>query len=171
MNKNPLNTGLEKVIFILEDENDAAVRQEISLALVNLGHDGVRSECLEACAFMPAAGMPELPENSGFMLFITDSPAVFKSLLEAGMCAAAWVHERPLASSGQSGQDFPGAQYLLEEPGYIDTDSYIKIYERLKGLPWTILETTRCMVRELESADAPGVLALYDDEALRYVEE
>ena len=86
------------------------------------------------------------------------------------MPAAAWVHEKPREEPAGRGEDFAGAAYLVEEPRYIDTDSFIKIYERLKGLPWTILETKRCIVRELEEADAPDVLALYDEAALGFVE-
>ncbi len=170
MNRTPVNTRPEKVFFIYEDASDTAVQKEIGLAVWNLEHDGVRAAGIAADEFMPGAGTLKLPENSGSMLFITDSPLLFKYLLEAGMPAAAWVHEKPREESAVSTEDFAGAAYLLEEPGYIDTDSYIKIYERLKGLPWTILETKRCIVRELEEADAPDVLALYDETARGFVE-
>ena len=170
MNRTPVNTRLEKVFFIYEDASDTAVQKEIGLAVWNLEHDGVKAEGIAAEKFMPDPGALKLPENGGSMLFITDSPVLFKYLLKAGMPAAAWVHEKPQEEPAGRGEDFAGAAYIVEEPGYIDTDSYIKIYERLKGLPWTILETDRCIVRELEEADAPDVLALYDEAALGFVE-
>ena len=100
----------------------------------------------------------------GEALFVTDSARILELLQDKGLCAAALRH------AGSRDEDFRKAAYLLEDPWEIDADSYQKIYERLKGLPWTILATDRCVVRELVPEDAPALLALYDAEALRYTE-
>ena len=56
------------------------------------------------------------------------------------------------------------------EPQWVDRDSIVKIWQRQRHLPWTILETQRCVVREFVPGDLDAIYELYDEEALRYLE-
>ncbi len=49
-------------------------------------------------------------------------------------------------------------------------DSYVKIYEREAGLPWTILRTPRLLVREFTEDDLDSIYSLYDEQAGRFLE-
>ena len=46
-----------------------------------------------------------------------------------------------------------------------------KVYERAHNLPWTILETKRCVIRELSMEDLPALFELYaHPEVTRFME-
>ena len=104
------------------------------------------------------------PEAAREMLFLCGSGQTLRGLREKGLCAAGYSHAE------NAGESFSGAPYVLQEPDLVDRDSYCKIYEREAGLPWTILETDRCLVREFTAEDLDGIYALYDDEARRFLE-
>ena len=104
------------------------------------------------------------PDAAREMLFLCGSGQTLRGLREKGLCAAGYSHAE------NAGESFSGAPYVLQEPDLVDRDSYCKIYEREAGLPWTILETDRCLVREFTAEDLDGIYALYDDEARRFLE-
>ena len=82
-------------------------------------------------------------------------------LRSSGLPAAGYLH------AGRNGESFKGAAYLVERPQDIDRDSYQKIYERAAGLPWTIAETARCLIREMTVDDVESLYPLYEDEQAR----
>ena len=41
-----------------------------------------------------------------------------------------------------------------------------KVYRRLKGLPWDILETKRCLIRETVPEDVDSFYEIYSDPAI-----
>ncbi len=91
-------------------------------------------------------------------LWLTDSGAFYEQLYAAGKPVIGFY--RDLAHMDEQ---FPHSPYVLTEPEWVDADSYEKIYERLKNLPWTILVTKRCIVRELTEEDVPALYKLYAD--------
>ena len=98
------------------------------------------------------------------VLFLCDDGALLRQLRESGLYAAGYLHP------GNAGEKFPGADYIIQEPDLVDLDSYVKIYEREAGLPWTILRTPRLLVREFTEDDLDSIYALYDDQAGRFLE-
>lgn len=74
------------------------------------------------------------------------------------------------ANADNAGEHFSGVPYIVQEPDLVDPDSYIKIYQRAAGLPWTILRTEHCLVREFTLDDLDGIYSLYDDQARRFLE-
>lgn len=109
---------------------------------------------------------PRLPEGVGpeDVLFLCDDGSLLRQLRESGLYAAGYLH------SGNAGEKFPGAEYIIQEPDLVDPDSYVKIYEREAGLPWTILRTPRLLVREFTEDDLDSIYALYDEQAGRFLE-
>lgn len=62
------------------------------------------------------------------------------------------------------GQELLQAPYVvlgLDEVTYLDL---CRIYQRWHGIPWEILETERCYVRELCMDDLPSLRTMYDKE-------
>jgi RimJ/RimL family protein N-acetyltransferase len=57
--------------------------------------------------------------------------------------------------------DFSGISYLVENPEEIDDEDYYRIWQRLKKLPWDILETERCKVRETTVEDVDSFYEIY----------
>ena len=95
-------------------------------------------------------------------LFVTDSPSDLYHLKQEGMYVAAWLH-------GQNGQeDLSGAAYAVMDIEEIDWEALERIYLRLAGKPWTVMETGRCMVREMTVED---VEAFYMEDLFPEIEE
>ena len=97
-------------------------------------------------------------------LFIADSERLLRQLAEAGAAFCAYSH------GGNSGEDLSAAEYILMEPQWVDEDSLEKIWQRQRNIPWTILETERCVVREFVPEDTDALYELYDEEARRFLE-
>ena len=118
-------------------------------------------------------------------LFIADSARLLRQLAEAGKAFCAYSHSGNSGSqsgnsgsqigksgshSGNSGEDLSAAEYILMEPQWVDRDSLVKIWQRQRNIPWTILETERCIVREFVPEDIDALYDLYDEEARRFLE-
>ncbi|MDO4284304.1 MAG: GNAT family protein [Eubacteriales bacterium] len=98
-------------------------------------------------------------------LFLADSERLLRALQEMGLYAAGYYH------GDNAEENLSAAMYVVEEPQLVDGDSYEKIYERLAGIPWTILKTKRCLVREMTEQDLEVLYTVYDDpETKRFVE-
>ena len=107
-----------------------------------------------------AAGAPGIEET----LFLCEGGHVLRELLEKGAYAIGYAH------ADNSAEHFSGAPYIVQEPDLVDADSYVKMYQRAAGLPWTILEMKRCLVREFTEEDLDGIYALYDAQACRFLQ-
>lgn len=99
-------------------------------------------------------------ESEEGILYITDSEVCLRELKREGMPVAAWLHE------GNREQDLSAAMYAVESPEELDMDFYEKIYRREKGIPWEILETDRCLVREMVPSDAASFYDMYKEPAI-----
>lgn len=63
-------------------------------------------------------------------------------------------------------QTYSGVEMIVEGFEEIDVDFLEKVYQRWHHLPWTILETERCVVRELTLDDMDALFSLYADEEI-----
>ena len=107
---------------------------------------------------------PNISRDSEEVLYLADSTEGYRRLVEAGCPVAGYLHD------GNQGEQFPKAQYLLEQPEEVDGDSYVKIWQRLTGRPWTIAVTKRLVIREETLKDLDGRYLLYDEEAQKFLE-
>ena len=155
MNKN----GLCKIIFIIEEKTAPFCARELDEAAAALSEEGLEVLVIRADGHEKAAAR-EIPSNAS-ALYLADSAALFQMLRSCGLPAAGYLH------AGRNGESFKGAAYLVERPQDIDRDSYQKIYERAAGLPWTIAETARCLIREMTVDDVESLYPLYEDEQAR----
>ena len=105
-----------------------------------------------------------LPDPEYDALYIADSERLLRQLQDLGAASCGYSH------SGNGGQAPKRADYILMEPQWVDRDSLVKIWQRQRRLPWTILETARCEVREFVPEDLEAIRALYDEEAERFLE-
>ena len=105
-----------------------------------------------------------LPDPEYDALYIADSERLLRQLQDLGAASCGYSH------SGNGGQAPKRADYILMEPQWVDRDSLVKIWQRQRRLPWTILETARCVVREFVPEDLEAIRALYDEEAERFLE-
>lgn len=152
-----------EIIFAAGKALPREVQEELKEALDQFEKRGYRAFFMEAEAPEQLAVVLKGISPEG-RLFLAGDTALCKALKERGFAAAAWSHP------GNREDRFPGASYVLEEPAWVDDDSLNKIYQRLTGNPWKILETERTLVREFVPEDLEDIYGLYDQEARRYLE-
>ena len=180
---NAANNLPDEIIFIIKSAPEEEVREAVQMLAENGIPASVRragetaapeakpqtaQAAVQAAALetepesVPAAKQESAP-NTG-TLYLTDSAEVFRSLSDAGFAVVGYLH------ANNADESFPGADYLISEPHYVDPDSYVKIWQRLTHRPWTILETERLVIREMTAADLEENAALYkDEEASRFL--
>ena len=110
------------------------------------------------------AEVPEPKDVSG-MLWITDSGAAAGKLCSLGLPVVAYFHEK------NEGEDFSGLKYAMEEPQELDAQYFERVYRRLLGLPWEILTTERCLIRETTPEDVDAFYEIYSHPSItKYTE-
>lgn len=106
----------------------------------------------------------ELPEGTG-ILYITDDAEQAEKLRQAGEAVVVHLHE------SNREQDFSSFLYAVEETEGLEPEYIEAVYKRLKGLPWKILETERCVVRETTVEDVEDFYRIYRYPAItKYME-
>jgi len=56
-----------------------------------------------------------------------------------------------------------GCSYIVEEMEDLDSEYFDRIYRRVHRLPWTIIETNRCIIRETTEADLVRLYEIYEE--------
>lgn len=79
--------------------------------------------------------------------------------------------ELGIATLAYANPDFPnqtysGVEMIVEGFEEVDADFLEKVFQRWHHIPWTILETDRCVVRELCLDDLDGLFELYADDGM-----
>lgn len=100
----------------------------------------------------------KLKQNPGTgkgALWITDQGQRAQELLRQGCPVLAWLHE------DNRDQDFSGVRYACENLEELDWDYMEKVYRRYMGIPWDILTTDRCLVRETSAEDLDALYEIY----------
>lgn len=105
-------------------------------------------------------GTVDGPEELDATLWITDSARQGRNLLAEGKAVLIWLHE------GNRGQDFSAFRYACDNPADLDMDYLESIYRRYQGIPWDILETGRCLVRETTVADVEEFYRIYSEPSI-----
>ena len=99
-------------------------------------------------------------------LYIVDTKRDLDFVKSMGLPVLAWLHE------GNRDQDLSAASYAVEDPHALNMDFYEKAYRREMHLPWEILETDRCLVRDMVPEDAKAFEKIYrEPEICRYMKD
>ncbi|MCM1063060.1 MAG: GNAT family N-acetyltransferase [Eubacterium sp.] len=99
-------------------------------------------------------------DGKEYTFVITDCGEGARKLRAAGVPVAVYLHP------GNKDQDLSDFLYAVEDPEDIDTDYMKKACRRLLGLPWDILETARCLIRETTVEDVDGFYEIYRHPAI-----
>jgi RimJ/RimL family protein N-acetyltransferase len=163
---------LREIIFCLKKVPGEGVREKINSAVVYLTEEGLRCDLL----------MPEEDEQwiegltpwyisrledrrSGDLLIVSDSTQMADDLIERGYYVVGIWHDENRSES------FAGLKYVFTDIEEIARDSYEKAYQRYAQLPWEILRTERCIIRETTVEDVDEFYKIYaDPEMTRYME-
>lgn len=104
-------------------------------------------------------------EGADALLYVTDDKSRAEELKRNGEAVLIYFH------AGNAGEDFSEFHFGVEAPEQVDAVYAERVYRRLKGLPWTILETERCVIRETTEEDVEDFFRIYGDPAItRYTE-
>lgn len=98
-------------------------------------------------------------------LYITDSESVYHALCQLGHYVLPYRHDE------NSDASFAGALYVIEQIEEIGYETVDMAYRRLADLPWEILTTERCIVRETIIEDVDSFYQIYaEPEITKYME-
>lgn len=107
----------------------------------------------------------QIAEDAETALYVTDDLDEAKALKDDGKAVLIYLHD------GNSEQDFSEFLYAVEDPEELEPEYVNKVYRRLIGMPWDILKTDRCLVRETTPEDVEDFYHIYSDPAItRYME-
>lgn len=116
----------------------------------------------EAMAKSDAAAFAHADQET---LYITDSETVYHTLRQQGRYVLPYRHEE------NSAADFAGALYVIEQIEEVGFETVDMAYRRLAGLPWEILTTERCIIRETIPEDVDSFYQIYSEpEITKYME-
>lgn len=97
---------------------------------------------------------------------ITDDRILADHLRAKGIGFAVYANEKSNASS------FPDALYLIEQINSLSLQQLERMLLRFLKLPWTIVTTARCIVREITMDDVDALYRIYNESetAFQYTE-
>lgn len=150
------------VALVIEQSKGAGSQAEESAAACN--NTGCGAECIKR---EEMDAMCDSMENSlEELLYITDSEETYRELHRREKYVLPYRHE------GNREAAFAGAMYVIEEIEEADYETVDLVYRRFAGLPWEILRTKRCIIRETTEADVDSFYNIYaEPEITRYMED
>ena len=86
-------------------------------------------------------------------LYITDCGRTAAALQKRGLPVLGFLYE--------DAERFPEIEYVVECLENVDVDYLDRVYRRYRDIPWDILETERCMIRETTVADVDSFFQIY----------
>ena len=163
---------LREIIFCLKYQTDVSISEKIKSAADYLNEEGVRCrivypdpEIMTKESLLLGIMENNSEQNLGDILFLSDSSELSEILLCSGAYVVGIQHEE------NSRETFPGLKYVFADIDEVGLDSYEKAYQRYARIPWTILETDRCIIRESTVEDVDVFYEIYaDPEMTRYME-
>lgn len=99
-------------------------------------------------------------------LWITDSGMAAEYLTQNSRGVLAYLHD------GNQDSTFGGAAYAFEQPGDLTVQYLESIYRRYAKIPWDILDTARCHIRETTEQDIDAFYSIYSEPSITaYMED
>lgn len=147
---------LQKVEVILEKKEYEAGFGPVLEALKEKGVETAVNEAQQIYS-MKKASADNAAEGT---LLITDSASFAEKAVVAGGAVLIFLHGE------NREQDFTGVRYAFEEPRELDIEYLEQVYRRYAGLPWDILDTKRCYLRETTVADVEDFYRIYAEPSI-----
>jgi len=111
-------------------------------------------------------GLSNYAEEAQYAFIITDSREIADKGKRKGIGFALYTNGK------SNSESFKDALYCIERLSDTSDEALERMYLRYKGLPWDILESSRCLVREITVEDIDALYEIYDDkETKRYIED
>lgn len=137
-------------------------KHEIHTFITDIQKEAGHSACV--CTLSSPLELYTLDGNA--CIILTDQSAYFFVAQSRGIPGVFYLHE------GNEATPLPSMSYAITTLGGLPL-SYLKhVYERFFHLPWEILKTARCRIREMTVEDVDGLYEIYQDKRItRYMED
>lgn len=126
--------------------------------------EGAYLNTIENLQMIPLSGeMPKEENTLENALLVTDSQTCIDRLREIWDTLV--NHETaiyPIIGVESSGQ-LTGCNYVVENVEDLDGEFFDRIYRRVHRLPWTVIETAHCILRETTREDLDRIYEMYED--------
>lgn len=93
-------------------------------------------------------------------LYVSDNAECVEAFLQRGFATLIYLHEK------NRGEVFPRCRYAMENLQDIDVEYLERVFRRYTDLPWDILETKRCMLRETTVGDVETFWEMYKEPSI-----
>ena len=104
-------------------------------------------------------------KKSREIFLITDRECCYEAAYQERIPFLLYLHE------GNRDAEFSKAPFGVLSLDAVDLVYIESVYKRFYGIPWTILETDRCIIREITEEDLDELYEVYEDPAItRYTE-
>ena len=107
-------------------------------------------------------------------ILISADRELLAGMKRAGMATLQFIGasaQRTSVSDSAAAQEGGAPDMLVEGFEDADAEFFARVYQRAHHIPWTILETERCIVREITLDDLDDLFALYAGEGMTdYIE-
>ena len=145
-------------------QNGGGVKREVSGMYIEKINLKLKYQTIGEISYV--VGAVCCPEDGDAALYITDDVSVAKQLRDSGEAVLVHLH------SGNADQNFSEFTFAVEKPEELDEEYVEKVWLRLKGLPWHILETDRLFVRETVVEDVEAFFYIYSEPSItEYMED
>lgn len=153
---------LKEIVFVIADEGQARAAEVMRR---NFAEEERRwKENIKIVPYYEEAeGCGEVSRTDCLKeeaLFITDTEKALEELKRDGKYVIALLHEE------NKEQNLSGVSYAVTDIAELTPDSLLMVYKRLKGEPWEILETTRCLIREMTVEDVDEFYKIYAEPSI-----
>lgn len=147
---------LQKIVFYISPVCD---RKECTALKKRLEGEGLE------VIFEEAGKVAGVLENSPDILYVSDDKETVARFLQEKRNIAVMFHK------GNREENFSGVSYGVELSRLLTKGVFERIYQRFYGIPWMILQTKRCLVREITIQDVDVLYEIYKDPSItRYME-
>lgn len=186
------HSALRKIIFLIESLSSAEL---LSRTLMELWINGYEAERIPIGQIMtqmscssdgsPGACRPPAPEGLPLFsdanrhplaqthLIVTDRADIAACCLQHGFAVIGYLHDFDHDQNHDQNKDmsFDGIGYLIEDISGLDAPFCELAFCRAHQLPYTVLETERCLIREITLDDVPRLYEIYAEPAITsYIE-
>lgn len=116
--------------------------------------------------FMTMQELERMIEKLESALVLTDDGKVAQLCMNKKIAVGIILHEE------NRQEQFPMGIYCMEGTDDLDEAYLLKIFQRAKHIPWTILKTDRLYLREITVKDVPRLYELYQEPSITaYMED
>ena len=141
---------LRNLVVYIEQEKFTPENYECQMAYL-----GQIMPSFEQVLFLKHDNMASLflMENMAESICLTTSPELAKQMQGLGMAVLGFQIEK---------DEMLQASYVVLGLEQVTYDDFLRVFQRFHGIPWHILETKRCQIREFGMDDLDALYALYE---------